>query len=99
MMRNWRVEDNLVTLYIALHEYKDLNYKLEEIEEIIALAKVPMRINNFIYIHTNGKDGLSAGGPAQSWKDLYNIFKDFNQKKFAELVNLILKGKSNLSKH
>ena len=24
MMRNWRVEDNLVTLYIAKHKYKDL---------------------------------------------------------------------------
>jgi hypothetical protein len=25
MMRNWRVEDNLVTLYIAKHKYKNLN--------------------------------------------------------------------------
>ena len=98
-MRNWRVEDNLVTLYIAKHKYKDLNYKKKEIEEIIALAKVCMRIENFIYINTNGKEGLSAGGPAQTWKDLYKIFKDFNQKKFAELVNLILKIKSNLTKH
>jgi len=97
MMRNWRVEDNLVTLYIALHEYKDLNYKLEEIEEIISLAEVHMRIENFKAI--NGKGKFDAGGPAQSWKDLYNIFKDFNQKKFAELVNLILKIKSNLTKH
>ena len=97
MSRKWRVEDNLVTLYIALHKNKDLNYKKKDIEKIIALAAVQMRIGNFIFIATNGKSGLSAGGPAQSWKQLYNIFKDFDQKKFAELVNLILEVKSNLT--
>jgi len=96
MSRKWRVEDNLVTLYIALHKNKDLNYKKKDIEKIIALAAVQMRIGNFIFIATNGKSGLSAGGPAQSWKQLYNIFKDFDQKKFAKLVNLILEVKSNL---
>ncbi len=98
MKRNWRVEDNLVTLYIAKHKYKDLNYKKKEIEEIIALAAVQKRIGNFQYIHT-GKGGYSARGPAQSWKQLYNIFKDFDQKIFAELVNLILEVKSNLTNH
>ena len=91
---NWLVEDNLVTLYIALHEYEDLNYELEEIEEILALKAVPMRISNFKYI--DGQRGLSAGGPAPSWKQLYNIFKDFDQKKFAETVNLILEVKSRM---
>jgi len=93
MQRKWLVEDNLVTLYIAKHKYKDLNYKLKDIEKILALKAVQKRIGNFIYIHTNGKSGLSAGGPAESWKQLYQIFKDFDQKKFAELVNLILEVK------
>ena len=97
MKRNWRVEDNLVALYIALYQYKDLNYKKKEIEKIIALDAVQMRIDNFKFI-AKGK-GLSARGPALSWKQLYEIFKDFDQKKFAELVNLILKVKSNLTTH
>ncbi len=83
--RNWLVEDNIVALYVALHKYEDLNYDLEEIEKILALRAVPMRINNFKYI--DGQSGLSAGGPAPSWKQLYSIFKDFDQKKFAELAN------------
>ncbi len=62
--RNWRVEDNLVTLYIAKHKDKDLNYKKKDIEKIIALASVQRRIENFRYIHTNGKNGLSARRPA-----------------------------------
>ena len=92
--RNWLVEDNIVALYVALHKYEDLNYDLEEIEKILALRAVPMRINNFKYI--DGQSGLSAGGPAPSWKQLYSIFKDFDQKKFAELVNLILEVKSRM---
>lgn len=95
MMRNWRVEDNLVTLYIAKHKYKDLNYKLKDIEKIIPHNGFDMRIKNFKFIVT-GK-GLSARGPTQSWKQLYKIFKDFDQKKFAELVNLILEVKSHLT--
>jgi hypothetical protein len=95
MMRNWRVEDNLVTLYIAKHKYKNLKYESEEIEKIISHKGFDLRVKNFGFIVT-GK-GLSAGGPAESWKQLYNIFKDFDQKKFAELVNLILKVKSNLT--
>ncbi|MHC4557779.1 MAG: hypothetical protein ACYTFW_13275 [Planctomycetota bacterium] len=94
--RNWLVEDNLVALYIALYEYKDLNYELEEIEEIVNHRGFDMRIQNFEYIVTNGRRGLSARGPALSWKQLYNIFKDFDQKIFAELVNLILEVKSKM---
>ena len=91
---NWLVGDNLVTLYIALHEHEDLYYELEEIEKTLALKAVPMRISNFKYI--DGQRELSAGGPAPSWKQLYNIFKHFNQKRFAELVNLILEVKSRI---
>ncbi len=98
-MRNWRVEDNLVTLYIALYKYKDLNYKKKEIEEIIALAAVQMRIGQFIAIKTKGRRGLKSGLKSPLYKKLYKIFKNFNQQEFAELVNLILKVKSNLTTH
>lgn len=91
MQRKWLVEDNLVALYIALYEYKDLNYESEDIEKIIPHKRFPMRIENFKFILT-GK-GLSAGGPAPQWKQLYDILKDFGQRKFAELVNLILEVK------
>ena len=97
--RNWLVEDNIVALYIAKHKYKDLNYKKKETEEIIAHDAVQMRIQQFVYIHTNGKRGLDSGSKSPLYKQLYNIFKDFDQKKFAELVNLILEVKSNLTNH
>ena len=96
-MRNWRVEDNLVTLYIALYKYKDLNYKKKEIEEIIALAAVQMRIQQFIAIKTKGRRGFKSGLKSPLYKKLYKIFKNFNQQEFAELVNLILEVKSNLT--
>jgi hypothetical protein len=95
--RNWLVEDNLVALYIASYEYEDLNYELEEIERIVGLKAVQMRIDNYKYIATNGKSGLSAGGPSPRWELLYNIFKDFDQKNFAKLVNCILEVKSNMA--
>jgi len=94
--RNWLVEDNLVALYIALYEHKDLRYESEEIEEIVNHKRFDMRVGNFEYLVTNGRRGLSARRPAPSWKQLYSIFKDFDQKKFAELVNLILEVKSRM---
>ncbi|MBC8471375.1 MAG: hypothetical protein H8D56_18095 [Planctomycetes bacterium] len=98
-MRNWRVEDNLVTLYIALYKDKDLKYKKKEIEKILALAAVQMRIQQFIAIKTKGRRGLKSGLKSPLYKQLYNIFKDFDPKKFAKLVNSILKVKSNLTKY
>ena len=95
--RNWLVEDNIVALYIALHKYKDLNYDLEEIETIIPHRRFPMRIEQFRAVETDGESGLKSGLQARQYRELHKIFKDFNQKKFATLVNWILKGKSNLS--
>jgi len=94
--RNWLVEDNLVALYIALHKYKDLNYDLDEIEKIIPHRRFPMRVEQFRAVDTKGKNGLKAGLKARQYRELHKIFKDFNQKKFAKLVNWILKVKSNL---
>ena len=95
--RNWLVEDNLVALYIALHKYKDLNYKLKDIEKIIPHKGFPMRIQQFIAIKAKGRRGLNSGLKSPLYKQLYNIFKDFNQKNFAKLVNSILKVKSNIT--
>ena len=93
--RNWLVEDNLVALYIALHKYQDLKYEPEEIEQIISHAGFDLRVKNFNFI-ISGK-GLSARVPADLWKQLHKMFKDFGQKKFAKLVNLILEVKSNIT--
>lgn len=97
MKRNWRVEDNLVALYIAKHKYKDLNYKLKDIEKIILHKGFPMRIQQFIAIKTKGRRGLKSGLKSPLYKKLYTIFKNFNQKEFAKLVNSILEVKSNLT--
>jgi len=61
--RNWLVEDNLVALYIALYEYKGLDYNLEKIKKIITHSGFSMRIKQFIAIHTKGKskNGLNSG--------------------------------------
>src|SRR4030042_853289 len=96
--RNWLVEDNLVALYIALHEYKDLGYELKEIEKIITHKSFPMRIQNYIAIDTNGRKGLDAALKSPLFNELYAIFKDFSQRKFARLVNSILDVKSKINK-
>jgi len=95
--RNWLVEDNLVALYIALYEYKDLNYELEEIEEIVTHKSFPMRIQNYIAIDTNGRKGLDAALKSPLFNQLYDIFKNFDKKNFAKLVNSILEVKSKVN--
>ena len=97
--RNWLVEDNLVALYIALYEYKDLNYELKEIEKIIPHKSFLMRVQNYIAIDTNGVKGLDAALESPLFNGLYDIFKGFSQKKFARLVNSILDVKSKVKKN
>lgn len=96
--RNWLVEDNLVALYIALHEYKDLGYQRKEIEKIITHKAVNMRIQNFIAIDTNGRKGLDAALKSPLFNEIYRIFKDLSQKKFARLVNSILDVNTKINK-
>ncbi len=96
--RNWLVEDNLVALYVALHEYKDLSFKLEDIERIIPLKSFGMRIQNYVAINTDGKKGLNAALKSPLFNELCDIFRDFDQKKFARLVNSILVVKLKVSK-
>jgi hypothetical protein len=96
--RNWLVEDNLVALYVALHEYKDLSFKLEDIERIIPLKSFGMRIQNYVSINTKGEKGLNAALKSPLYNELYDIFSDFDQKKFARLVNSILDVKLKVNK-
>ena len=96
--RNWLVEDNLVALYVALHEYKDLRFTLEDIKEIIPLKGFSMRIQNYIAIDTDGEKGLDAALESPLFNELYGIFKDLSQKNFARLVNSILDVKSKVNK-
>ena len=91
------VEDNLVALYIALHGYKELAYNLEEIQEIIPHRGFPMRIQNYRAIQTKGKEGLNAALVSPLFNELYEIFENFEQHKFAKLINSILKVKSEIT--
>jgi len=97
LKRNWLVEDNLVALYIALHGYKELAYDLEEIKKIIPHSGFSMRVNQFRAIRTEGREGLKSGLDSPLYNELYNIFESFEQHKFAKLVNLILKVKSEIT--
>jgi len=92
--QNWLVEDNLVALYIAVHKYRDLHYGLKEIRSIIPHKGFPMRIQQFVAIRTKGKKGLKSGLKSPLLKELYKIFKDFEQKRFAKFINLVLDVKS-----
>ena len=94
--RCWQVEDNLVALYIALYKYKDLNYRLKEIRKIIPHKGFPMRPQQFVAIRTHGRKGLTAGLKSPTFRAIYDTFKNFGQKRFAKLVNLILKTKSSI---
>ncbi len=96
--RNWLVEDNLVALYIALHGYEKLEYNLEEIQEIIPHKGFPMRIQNYRAIQTEGRKGLDAALESPLFNELYRIFENFEQDKFARLVNSILKVKAKVTK-
>lgn len=95
--RNWLVEDNLVALYIAIHDYKGLSYDLGEIKEIIPHKGFPMRIQNYKAIHTQGKKGLDAALKSPLFNELYVIFYEFEQSKFAKLVNSILEVKTKIN--
>ena len=55
-----------------------------------------MRIQNYIAIDTHGKEGLDAALKSPLFNELYGIFKDLSQKKFARLVNSILEVKSKI---
>jgi len=105
--QNWLVEDNLVALYIAVHKYRDLRYGLKEIRSIIPHKGFSMRIQQFVAIHTcekglkldlkspsNKGSGLVSGLKSPLLKELYKIFKDFEQKRFAKFINLVLDVKS-----
>jgi len=96
--RNWLVEDNLVALYVALHEYENLKYDLGDIEDIIPHKSFPMRIQNYVAIDTGGAKGLDAALKSPLFNELYAIFKDVCQEKFARLVNSILDVKSKVNK-
>ena len=95
--RNWLAEDNLVALYVALHKYENLDYDAKEIRRIIPHKGFLMRIQNYKAIDTNGKQGLNAGLKSPTFRKLHSLFKQFSQKRFAELVNLILTAKSTVA--
>ena len=95
--RNWLAEDNLVALYVALHKYENLDYGAKEIRKIIPHKGFPMRIQNYKAIDTDGKQGLNAGLKSPSYRKLHSLFKQYPQKRFAELVNLILIAKSEVT--
>lgn len=97
--RNWLVEDNLVALYVALYDCKDLEYNIEEIGKIITHKKFGMRSDNYKAIFTDGKKGLNAGLKSPTYNELYNLFVSFGQVQFARLVNLILKVKKEINEY
>ena len=105
MSRKWTVEDNVVALYLARFGKEGLMLNKKEIRDLIQNTGILkkaflMRVENYRYIVTEGREGLDAGyneGFSQ-YKKLYNIFKLLNKKRFKEYVNLILETRLSLRK-
>ncbi len=101
--RNWTIEDNVVALYVALYGDDGLILNKGKVRDLIEHTGVPkkafpMRVQNYLYIVTDGKEGLSAGYKTgyRDYKKLYSLFKSFSKDKFRDYVNLILKSRSDI---
>ena len=99
----WTIEDNVVALYLAIYNDQGLKYKTNEIEKIISNTLFHkkgfrMRIQNYLYIVSAGKEGLDAGHPDgfPPYKELYDIFKSLGPDKFRDYVNMILEKRGNM---
>ena len=94
----WTIEDNVVALYLALHGPQDLSLDADEVERVIANTLVPkkgfrMRVQNYRYVITGGKEGLDAGYPDgfPLYRDLFRIFGSLGQPNFRDYVEAILR--------
>ncbi|MBA7677554.1 hypothetical protein ES703_85812 [subsurface metagenome] len=101
----WTIEDNVVALYLAMYSDRELQYKIRRIEDIISKTLFvkkgfKMRIKNYLYIVTSGKEGLDARYPDgfPLYKELYDIFKSFDPDKFRDYVNMILEKRKDMGK-
>ena len=101
--RNWTIEDNVVALYVAHYRDDGLILPKGEIRHLIERTGIPkkaflMRLSNYRYIVTDGKEGLDAGykNGYHEYKKLHLLFKSFNKDTFTDYVNMILKTKMNL---
>jgi len=102
-MRKWTIEDNVVALYVALYGDAGLRLSKGKIRDLIERTGIPkkafnMRVQNYRYIITDGKEGLNAGyeDGFPDYKKLYHLFKSFSKGKFRDYVNLILKTRAGL---
>lgn len=94
---NWTIEDNAVALYVALYGDSGLILSKNKTRDLIEHTGIPkkafpMRVQNYRYIITRGKEGLDAGCKEgfPKYKKLFILFKSFGKKNFREYVNLIL---------
>jgi len=94
---NWLIEDNVVAMYLAMCGDSELSCNTTEITEIIANTVAIkkgflMRIQNYRFIVTDGKEGLDAGYPDgyKKYKDLYNLFSTYQKDSFRDYVNMII---------
>lgn len=103
--RNWTIEDNVVALYVALYGDEGLILSKGEIRDLIENTGIPkkaflMRVKNYRYIITDGKEGLDAGykGGFRDYKKLHLLFRSFSKDNFRDYVNLILQSRVSLEK-
>ena len=96
--RNWLVEDNLVALYLALYGDGGLPLDQREIHLLIGHRGFPMRVQQYVAIHTNGKAGLPAGLRSPLFRELYRIGSQMERSRFRNLVRLILDVKQKIRK-
>ena len=100
----WTIEDEVVALHLALHGVRGLDYDADQMEDIIANTLFPkkgfrMRVQNYRYIVTKGKEGLDAGYPQgfPLYRNLTRIFSSMDASDFTEYVNLILSRRDRMA--
>jgi len=103
--RNWIIEDNVVALYIARYGDDSLILNKGKIRDLIERTGIhkkafSMRVQNYRYIVTKGKEGLDTGYKKgfHDYKKLHSLFRSFSKEKFRDYVNLILKTRLSLQK-
>ena len=99
----WTIEDNVVALYLARFGEEGLILNKKEIRDLIQSTGISkkaflMRVQNYRYIVTKGKEGLNAGyvHGFSEYKKLHNLFILFSKKRFISYVNLILQTRLSL---
>ncbi len=101
----WLVEDEVVALYLAMYGDSGLDQSQGDVIQLMANTVIlkkgfAMRIKNYLYIFSDGEEGLDAGYPEghKKYRDLYDLFHTFPRHDFTRYVKMIIDVRNKLPK-